>query len=200
MSHQRFQWLSAGLFLLTGTVLLLAPAEQLPDFYHRIFMAGMLFLSPLLVWLPRLLLGKNVTIRKEVLVTRMQSAIAFALLLNNGGELGLFQLYRYGFEYDKFTHFLVPMLFAFILAESLHAWERFPTTKILWATALIIFSAGILWEGLEFGSDILFHTAEWGVYGAGVVSDTIKDILFNIIGIVAGLTVFLIPKPRPEKA
>lgn len=115
------------------------------------------------------------------------------------GELGLYQLYRYGFQYDKFAHFVVSMLFAFILGEALKEWTRFPSRKIVWLVILIMFGSGILWEIFEAASDYLFKTQEWGVYGNYLAWDTVADIGFNTLGALAGVIVFKIPKGSHEK-
>jgi uncharacterized membrane protein YjdF len=126
----------------------------------------------------------------------MRSVIAFSLIVNFAGELGLFQLYRYGFEYDKFAHFIVSMLFAFILSESLREWEHLPLQKIIWLTLVTVFSFGILWEVFEATSDFLFKTQEWGVYGKYLALDTYRDIGFNTLGALAGVIVFAIPSKQ----
>ena len=99
-----------------------------------------------------------------MLILNLRVIIALSLLLNSFGTLGLYQLYRYGFEYDKFAHFLVSMLLAFILSEIICEWKKLPKSQVIIPVIIIVFAAGIAWEGIEFSSDLLFETQEWGVY------------------------------------
>lgn len=194
MIKRHFHLLTSLLFIALALWVFFVPESWLPKtITHQNFYAGLLILSAILVYLPSLVFRKVQTAQKKQLVLNMQSAAAFSLLLNNGGEFGLYNLYQYGFEYDKFCHFLVPMIFSFLLAESLHAWEHISHRKIVWITLFAGFSAGIIWELFEFGSDSLFHTTLWGVYGHSVITDTIQDILFNTAGAIAGSIIFLIP-------
>lgn len=114
MDQKTFLKFSSTLLVLIGLFLLVSPSEWFPDFYNPIFMGILALISPILIYLPRFILTKS-TPQKRKLILDMRSIIAFALLVNFAGELGLFQLYRYGFEYDKFAHFIVCMAFAFIL-------------------------------------------------------------------------------------
>lgn len=104
--------------VIIGLLLLILPKEWFPDFYKPIFMGIIALLSPILIYLPKFILKKS-NPQKRALILNMRFVIAFSLAINIAGELGLFQLYRYGFQYDKFAHFIVPMLFAFVLGESL---------------------------------------------------------------------------------
>lgn len=198
MRHKDFFGFSSLLLILIGLILLFAPERLFPSFYRPQFMGTVALLSPLLIYLPKFFLNRG-TPQKKNLVREMRSVIAFSLLVNIGGELGLFQLYRYGFEYDKFAHFLVSMLFAFVLGEALREWEGFSVKKIVWLVFFIVFSSGVLWEIFEATSDYLFKTQEWGVYGAHLAIDTYKDFVFNTLGALAGIIVFLIPRGRSKK-
>lgn len=194
-NHRKFLWLSNIIFVLTGLGLLLAPRSWFPDFYHPIYFGIVFLLSPILITLPNLFL-KESSPQKKNLVLKMRTVIALALIINMGGELGLFQLFRYGFEYDKFAHFLVCMLFAIMLGESLEAWEHFSYTKIAFTIILIGVMAGLVWEGLEAASDALFHTSEWGMNGYGIKVDTFRDIIFNTLGLFSGLIVLRLPRKK----
>lgn len=181
-----------------GCILLIGPRGWFPNFYSPIFLGIIALISPVLIYLPKFFLKKS-TPRKRNLILEMRSVIAFSLLVNFAGELGLFQLYRYGFEYDKFAHFSVSMLFAFMLGESLKEWENFSPKKVVGLTLLIVFGSGILWELFEASSDFLFKTQVWGVYGEHLVIDTYRDIFFNTLGAIAGAIVFSLPKRRGGK-
>lgn len=195
MRYRDFLKFSSIILVITGLILLLGPKRWFPGFYNPIFMGIIALISPLLIYLPKFILKKS-TPQKRKLVLEMRSVIAFSLIVNIAGELGLYQLYKYGFEYDKFAHFIVSMLFAFILGESLKEWDRLPSKKIMWLAFLIVFSSGILWEIFEATSDFLFKTKEWGAYGRHLVLDTYLDVTFNILGALAGIIVSKIPKGR----
>lgn len=193
MEHKNFLKFSSVSLVIIGFILLLGPSRWFPNFYSPVFMGIIAILSPFLIYLPKFILTRS-TPRKRNLILEMRSVIAFSLLVNFAGELGLFQLYKYGFEYDKFAHFIVSMLFAFILGESLREWKNLHSGKLVLIVFLIVFSSGILWEIFEISSDYLFKTQEWGVYGEHLALDTYKDMIFNTLGALAGIIVFKIPK------
>lgn len=198
MWQKNFLTFSGITLVLIGVVLLVSPSDWFPVFYSPIFMGVLALLSPFLIYLPRFILKRS-SPEKRQLILNMRTVIAFALIINFAGELGLFQLHRYGFEYDKLAHFTVCMLLAFTLGESLKEWERFRTMKLIGLVLLIVVSTGIFWEALEFISDFLFKTQEWGVYGEHLVWDTAKDIGFNTLGAIAGIFVFMLPKGTGRK-
>ena len=195
MQQRSFLKFSSLLLVVIGLILLLLPEDWFPNFYSPVFMGVIALVSPILIYLPKFFLKRS-TPQKRSLILQMRSVIAFSLIVNFAGELGLFQLYRYGFEYDKFAHFIVSMLFAFILSESLREWEHLPLQKIIWLTLVTVFSFGILWEVFEATSDFLFKTQEWGVYGKYLALDTYRDIGFNTLGALAGVIVFAIPSKQ----
>ncbi len=198
MDQKVFLKFSSVLLVLTGLILLIAPSEWFPNFYSPVFMGIIALISPILIYLPKFILTRS-NPQKRKLILEMRSIIAFALLVNFAGELGLFQLYKYGFEYDKFSHFIVCMAFAFILGESLREWEHLHAKKLVVIVFLIVFGSGIVWEIFEASSDFLFKTQEWGVYGEHLVLDSYKDLLFNSLGALAGIVIFKIPKKSPAK-
>lgn len=177
------------MLVVIGFSLLLWPKERLPDFYHPVFMGITAILSPFFIYAPFIRIMAD-TPRKWKLILRIRSVVTLAILMNVAGQLGLFQLYRFGFEYDKFTHFTVSMLFAYMLCEALTEWVRFDLRRTIVTASLIMFGAGIAWEGIEFSADMLFGTQEWGVYGKDTISDTLRDILFNTLGIFSGTVIF----------
>ena len=197
MRHRYFLRFASILLVTMGCILLFSPKEWFPNFYSPVFMGTVALISPVLIYLPKWILQKGDP-KKRKLILEMRSVIAFALLINFAGELGLFQLYRIGFEYDKFSHSLVSMMFAFILGESLKEWEHFSLRKRMLIVFLVVFGAGIFWEFFEASSDFLFKTQEWGVYGQHLVLDTLKDIGFNTLGAIAGIAIFMIPNGTPK--
>ena len=199
MLHQSFLKYSSITLVLIGCVLLVGPESWFPDFYSPIFMGVVAITSPILIYLPRFILTRT-TPRKRKLILEMRSVIAFALLVNFAGELGLFQLYRYGFEYDKFAHFIVPMAFAYILGRSLREWEDLHAWRLIGSVLLIVVVSGAVWEFFEATSDYLFQTQVWGVYGQHLVADTYMDMLFNTLGAIVGIILFKIPRGRRTEA
>lgn len=187
--------ISIILCILLGLFLILAPEPWFPDFYHPLYFGIIILLSPFLVALPQFILRSN-SLRQKILLRRAKAIIACSLLVNIGGELGLYQLYRFGFEYDKFAHFLVLMFFSYVLAEILLEWRGFSALKNILFVLVSLFVAGIVWEAWEAFSDIFFGTHEWGVYGDYLIPDTIKDIIFNTLGILAGLLLFFLPQKK----
>lgn len=195
--QKRFHLFSSLLFALLALGVFLIPENRLPEtINHQAFYVFLLLLSAFLIYLPVLIFEKGASVHKKSLVSNMQSVLAFSLILNNAGEFGLYGLYEHGFEYDKFCHFVVPMFFTFILAESLRAWEHFSRWKTALLCLLIVAAAGLLWEIFEFGSDALLNTTLWGVYGEGVLKDTVQDIIFNTLGSLAGIIIFFIPSKK----
>ena len=195
MRQKLFLKYTSIILVVIGLFLLIAPKQWFPDFYKPVFMGIVALLSPALIYLPKFILKKSNPV-KRALILEMRSVIAFSLAINIAGELGLFQLYKYGFQYDKFAHFIVSMLFAFILGESLKEWEHFTPKKVAWLVFLIVFSSGLLWEFFEATSDLLFKTQEWGAYGKNITWDTLGDIAFNALGILSGIIISKIPKRR----
>lgn len=199
MQHRYFLRFASILLVLMGCILLFSPRAWFPNFYSPVFMGIIALVSPFLIYLPKFILRKS-NPKKRKLILEMRSVIAFSLLINFAGELGLFQLYKIGFEYDKFSHFLVSMMFAFILGESLKEWEHFSLRKRMLLVLLAAFGVGLIWEFFEASSDFLFKTEEWGVYGQHLVIDTLKDIGFNTLGAIAGIIIFMIPKGQSKKS
>lgn len=199
MEHKNFLKFSSATLVIIGLILLLGPKNWFPNFYSPVFMGVIALISPFLIYLPKFILKKS-TPQKRNLIIEMRSVITFSLLVNFAGELGLFQLYKYGFEYDKFAHFIVSMAFAFILGESLREWKPLHSKKLVLAVFLIVVSSGIVWEIFEASSDYLFKTQEWGVYGKHLAMDTYKDMIFNALGTIAGMIIFMIPKGQSKRS
>lgn len=195
MWHKNFLKFSSAVLVVIGLTLLFGPKYWFPSFYNPVFIGIIALVSPFFIYLPGFFFKKDTT-QKRNMVFKIHSAIAFSLSINMAGELGLYQLYKFGFQYDKLAHFIVSMLFAFILCEALKGWARLPSRKIVWLVILIVFGSGILWEIFEAASDYLFKTQEWGVYGNYLAWDTLADISFNTLGALAGVIVFKIPKGR----
>src|SRR6185369_7423105 len=96
-------------------------------------------------------------------------------------------------------HFLVCMLFAFMLGEYLTVNKKLSFQKVVMTVMTSIFVSGLIWELFEASSDIFFHTEEWGIYGRAIFPDTMRDIFFNTIGIVTGIILLSFPSPTFKK-
>lgn len=177
-------FLSLG-FVITGLVFMMAPSDYFPAYYHQELIGIVSLLTPILLGLPRWTLPIETESQKR-LVAKMERNILVILLLGGAGELGLFQLYRYGLEYDKLLHFVIPWIMTASFSIIAQTWWHFPRRKALLFSAILVFGSGIVWECLEAVSDILFGTAVWGVYGNHIPEDTLKDILYNGLGIAFG--------------
>lgn len=198
MKYQKFIKISIIAFIAAGAILLLSPKRWSFTVYHPTYLGVMFFVSAALIYLPHLVFKADNQIKKDV-VGKAQAAIAGGLLANGLGELGLYQLYLVGFEYDKLAHFIIPMLCSIALGELLLVWKNLSFWQMAWRTALIIFASGVGWELWEMLSDILFHTQEWGVYGQHVSKDTVGDLSWSFVGIIFGI-IFLSLLNGPKRA
>jgi len=117
-----------------------------------------------------------------ILPRRLKFPFAFILSLNASGDLGLYELYRYGFEYDKVIHFISPLIVTIAF------------TKILGLRrAMLIVVAGVLsWELYEFLADTFLKTHLFGVYRHQVFKDTVTDLIMNALGITSAIFIFLL--------
>lgn len=198
MYRKKFLKVSTAFFLIVGAFLLFGPKHWFPSLYYPLYFGIIALISPLLVYLPSFAIARE-TPRKTDLMLNLQVIICFSLLINLSGQLGLYQLYKIGFEYDKFAHFLVCMLFAFILEEILKEWFHISFIKRFLIVVLALLFSGFVWEIFEVVSDFFFGTQEWGVNGMYGITDTLKDIGFNLLGIFFGILVSSIPKKMKKK-
>lgn len=189
MQYQRFIKISIGIFLIGGIILVFLPEQWAHFFYQPSYVGMMFFASAVLIYLPRIIFRTDDLSKKE-LVAKVQAVLAASFLMNGAGELGLYQLYLVGFEYDKLIHFIIPLLFIIVVAEIMLARKKYSFAQIAWRAAIIIFASGIIWEFWEAFSDIIFQTQEWGVYGKYATKDTFGDIMWNLTGIILGLAFF----------
>lgn len=189
MRYQRFIKISIIIFLLGGIILIFLPKQWAHFFYQPSYVGMMFFASAVLIYLPKIFFRSDDPSKKE-LVAKVQAVMAASLLMNGAGELGFYQLYLIGFEYDKLIHFITPFLFTVVFSEILLARKNYSFWQIAWRAALVILASGIIWEFWEAFSDILFQTQEWGVYGKYATKDTFGDIMWNLTGITLGLAFF----------
>jgi len=176
--------------LIGGVVLLILPVDWFPSFYDVRYMGWMALISSALIFfLPSLIFppkkalapaGKNYAFRW------LQSFLAFAFVSNALGDLGLYKLYQYGFEYDKLLHFVTPLLaamtFSFVLNER---WGVRPFRAAL-ISFFVIVTIGVGWEVYEYLADFFLKTHISGIYGANISADTKSDLLFDFLGALIG--------------
>ena len=127
----------------------------------------------------------------------LQFNIAVNLLINGAGGLGLYRLYLIGFEYDKLTHFVTPMLLTVGIYTFLSIWYEWRNKKTLIFVVAGVLVAGFGWEALEYLSDVLFDTQLLGGGSAQVARDTTFDVIANILGITTAV-VYLHIKNRKK--
>ncbi len=174
------------IFIIAGIIFIIGKKEWFPDFYFPLFMGGISFISAFVVILPKIIL-KPANDEELKITANLQLAIAICLLMNGAGGLGLFKLYLIGFEYDKVVHFVVSLVLFLSISEFIHRWRNVNLKKSIIISALLVFGAGISWEILEFLSDLLLKSKSFGIYGSQIEADTIKDVIANALGILAGL-------------
>ncbi len=175
----------AGLAVL-GTILLFLPKKWSHFVYYPTYLGIIFLVSAAVIFLPPMLFRKDTPQKKKVIL-KMQTFLAISVLMNAAGELGLFQLYTVGFEYDKFVHLTTGLLFSIVFGEMLMVWKKLNFRQIIWPVVLMVLAGGVAWKIWESASDILFHTQESGIYGQFITSDTFGDLLWGLLGIMYGL-------------
>jgi hypothetical protein len=174
-----------------GLVLLMSPKNIWPSFYSPVFFGVNALISAIILILPKYLFRSDNNC-KQIAVQYLRLALAALIFLNALGELYLYQLYVYHFQYDKVLHLVSPIFMFIGLSYFMQNWYGTPFKKSLWISGLILLSGGVLWEVFEFFSDILFKTQEFGIYGQYKLPDTLFDLLFDLLGVVFG-TLYMNP-------
>jgi len=186
-----FVELSIVISLCAGIILLVFPVAWFPSFYDVRYMGLVcLVYAGLIVFFPRLFrVSENETdaVRKNQATDLFQFIIAFAFISNAFGDLGLYKLYKVGFEFDKVLHFLIPFTATIIISIILN--ERWGIRKIYAISVafgfIILCSVG--WEVYEYVADIVLKTHISGVYGLDISTDTKFDIFYDALGSIPGV-------------
>ncbi|MEX0877369.1 MAG: hypothetical protein WDZ40_00720 [Candidatus Spechtbacterales bacterium] len=173
-------------YIVAGLVFAFAPQAWFPAIYMLPLMSKLSFLSAFLVLLPVLLIRVR-NKKEEDALKRFQGIVAFGLFINSLGGLGLYKLYQYGFQYDKLTHYVTPLVLTVGFTELFMTWRGWTKKRALLFSAILVFAGGIVWEFLEFYSDRLLDTTLVGLGGEHQRVDTTWDIIFNTLGIVSAL-------------
>ncbi len=180
----------AEIFAIAGLILFFGKREWFPDFYNPKFMAVMAFLSSFLIFLPRLFFKTSDDAEKQKSLNFLQTGLVIILLLNGLGSLGFFQMYKIGFEYDKFLHFVVPFVSTTVIGRFGFQWYGWSFKKSVILAASIVLLGGFIWEFFEFFGDYFLKTQMLGYYGKFIVKDTVWDLIINAIGIASGIVAF----------
>lgn len=192
MNIKKISKIIAFIFVIAGLVLILGKRAWFPDFYNPMFMGVMAFVSAFLIFSSRLILRPG-NPEQEKILDLIQISMVAGLSFGALGALGLFQLYKFGFQYDKLLHFLNPFVFTIAFAKSYEQWRKFSFKKSIILSIIIVFLIGVIWETYELVGDTLFKTKMLGLHGEFVTEDTIWDLTMNGFGIitaVAGLSIF----------
>jgi asparagine N-glycosylation enzyme membrane subunit Stt3 len=184
---------SVSFLLLGSLVLFFGNRNWWPGYYSPNYFSITFFSSAIIIILPKILLKAKDQCKKDSIIL-FQTVSSIALILNALGELGFYQLYKYGFQYDKVIHFTSSLLFVLALTSVIELWNNTTLKKALRLAIILVLIGSILWEFFEFFSDLIFKTSEFGVYGKYKLSDTIFDIIFDMIGVVIGIYIMSTPK------
>jgi len=183
------------IYIVAGLLLFVLPGDILPAFYNQTLMGSLAFVSGVLIYLPGVLF-RSKDENKNRALTSMQIVIAISLFINGAGGLGLYKLYQYGIPYDKFTHFVTPLLFVIGLFNFIkNRFSKSEKTAILISAGLVLLGA-VLWEFLEALSDKAIGTNLLGGGTGGVFWDTFWDTVMNILGVGVGIFVIKIKSKK----
>lgn len=177
--------ISITVLLVITTVLFAIPKKNLPSFYDVTYMEICALLGAFLIYIvPKII--KNTPEKKQVIFL-LQTLILVAIGSNILGDLGLYQLYKVGFPFDKLIHFFTPFWATITLPIVLNILSDIPWKKALIRSGIFILFSEIIWEISEYLADIFFKTHIFGVYGNNLSSDTKFDLIFGVLGIFSGL-------------
>jgi len=112
--------------------------------------------------------------------------LAFAITTNAFGDLGLYQLYRVGIEFDKIVHFGIPLIAIIVIPVILESRFEIRKSRALAITIALALIASVGWEVYEYAMDRVWLTHLSGVNGFDISRDTKFDIVYDFLGIVIG--------------
>ena len=173
-----FPKFTAALFAAIGLLLLVTPRSWWPGFYDLPYMgiAALVCVGAIMLFWK---------------VPTLQTMLAAILLLNGLGDLGLYELYKIGFEYDKLVHFLSPAIGVAMGSKFLMARYGLSIKKSLAITFTVAAIVSVGWEVFELIADGTFGTHLSGVYGSYVSEDTRHDLFSDVFGMFAGSLMFI---------
>lgn len=177
--------------LFAGLILVSFPVNWFPSFYDvRYIGLAAIGGAMAIIILPRMLAVLTGAINdknKKQAINLFQFLLTVSLMSNALGDLGSYQLYKIGFQYDKLVHFTSSLLGVFIGAIILHKLFEIRLSYAVIFAFIAVIVCGIGWEVFEHISDFLFKTRIAGVYASDVSNDTKFDLLFDAIGTVSGV-------------
>lgn len=176
-------------------ILLIGNKDWFPNFYNPIFMGIMGIASVFIILSPRLVLNPVGDDHKKKSIDFVQDALSLILVLSSAGGIGLYQLYRYGFQYDKFLHFFVSFILVITICNFLFYWHKIHIAKTFVYIAIGVVAAGFFWELFEYLTDLCLGTQTFGFYGELVFRDTVWDMIMNAFGAIIGAIVVLYKNP-----
>jgi len=171
---------------LAGLILLILPLSVFPDFYDVRYMGWAALVGAAIIYfVPRFLQvsPQNPHVQKKnQAVDLLQWLLAVVIMANALGDLGLYQLYKIGFEFDKVIHFIIPLTGVLILPLFFQGrFGMLPLPSIALAFFLSL-PLGVGWEIFEYLADYFLGTHIYGVYGQNMLRDTKLDLLFDASG------------------
>lgn len=172
-------------------VLTFSPLSWFPSFYDTRYM-GLISLAgiAMVYWIYWAFVvpptDRNAE-QKNAAVHRTQYLLTLFIFVSVIGDLGLYQLYRVGFQYDKVLHFAIPFV-TMVLLPSL-VMVRFDLTlrRAVWYVFVGLLLTGVVWEVYELTVDFLFGTSLSGMYRTAITWDTQVDVMCVAAGTIAGL-------------
>jgi len=179
---------SITIYAAAGILLFTLPREFFPSFYQPVIMGSLALTSGLLIILPRLFFRSGIERKKKALVW-LQGSITLSLLINGAGGLGLYELYQYGIPYDKFAHFMTPLIFVIGLFHFVREWFDRNTFTSLVVSSVVVLLGGVFWEFLESFSDRVIGTSLFGGGTGGAFIDTVLDLSMNVLGVLVGILI-----------
>ncbi len=199
---KRFAHISTIILFLAGVILLSFDIKWFPSFYDVRYMGvASLVGAGLIVIIPKLLRvnpSHPQAEKKNQAADLFQFSLSFALMNNALGDLGLYELYRLGFEYDKLVHFVTPLMLTIVLHQFFQKRFDFYHRHALLITFALVVGGALLWELYEYLADYFLETHLYGVFGTDIVRDTILDLTCGTLGALTGIIILKF-SPRFKK-
>ena len=149
---ETFMRLTAFSMIAMGLVLFFGNGAWWPSFYQPVYLSLTMFSSGMLIIFSRYVL-KPLDFERQESIIWLRLVITIALSLNVLGELYLYQLYKYGFQYDKLIHFTSSFLFLTVIASFYEKWHKDKQSRAVVIAVIIVVAGSLLWELIEFSSD-----------------------------------------------
>lgn len=178
--------ISICFLIAAGVFLLLGKNSWWPSYYSPHYFGVFFFVSSFLIILAKLVLSTKDEKRNQAAII-FQTSIVSALVLNALGELYLYQLYRYGFQYDKVLHFANALIFVISVEILGEYWYGLKFRYSLPLAVFFVIAFSFIWEISEYTVDLTFKTSEFGIYGQYKFLDTFFDLAMDFAGMTLGV-------------